>query len=200
MTTGPVGPAAERLEGFLARLGRLNVDDLAMIALPEPDPDVRVELLQRAMDAAAAAGRREELAAAPGRARDALVRSYSRRGYEPTWFGLNWGRSLSRPEDRARLIAAVEDAAVAAVVADLLSAEDVAALREPFDIASSMAGAAPSANPIVRGSTVERSIVVGISAVAIGAAVLTGAYVLGGAIVAAGLALAGRRRPAPDRD
>jgi len=165
-----------------------------MVALPEPDPDERAALLQRAVDAAHIADRREELAKAPARARDQLFKAWSRRGYEPTWFGLNWGRSLGRADDRARLVAAVEDAAVAAVVADLLSSDDVGALREPFEIATSMAGAGPSSNPIVRGSPTERAVVVVASAVAISAAVFTGAYVLGGALAAALLAVAQRRR------
>ena len=190
----PSAHIPEPLAAFLAELGRFSVDDLAMVALPEPDPDERAALLQRAVDAAHAADRREELAKAPARARDQLFRAWSRRGYEPTWFGLNWGRSLGRADDRARLVAAVEDAAVAAVVADLLSPEDVGALREPFEIATSMAGAGPSSNPIVRGSPGERAVVVVASAVAISAAVFTGAYVLGGALAAGLLAVAQRRR------
>jgi hypothetical protein len=142
MTHPGAAPPPDRLEAFLAELGRLSVDDLSVVALPEPDPDERAALLQRAVDVAHAADRREELAMAPARAREQLLRAWSRRGYEPTWFGLNWGRSLGRADDRARLVAAVEDAAVAAVMADLLSPEDAGALREPFEIAASM-GAGP---------------------------------------------------------
>jgi hypothetical protein len=184
---------SDALAAFLAELARINVDDLMMVALPEPDPDERAALLQRAVDAAHAADRRQELAVAPTRARDQLFRAWSRRGYDPTWFGLNWGRSLGRADDRARLVAAVEDAAVAAVVADLIP-DEAAALREPFDIAISMAGAAPSSNPIVRGSPGQRAAVVVASAVAINAALLTGAWVLGGALAVGILALAQRRR------
>jgi hypothetical protein len=194
MTDPRAAPLADPLQAFLAELGRFSVDDLAMVALPEPDPDERAALLQRAVDAAHAADRREELAMAPARAREQLFRAWSRRGYEPTWFGLNWGRSLGRADDRARLVAAVEDAAVAAVMADLLSPEDVGALREPFEIATSMAGAAPASNPIVRGTPTERAAVIFGSAVAISAALLTGAFVLGGVVAAGILALAQRRR------
>ena len=67
--------------------GRFSVDDLAMVALPEPDPDERAALLQRAVDAAHAADRREELAMAPARAREQLFRAWSRRGYEPSGSG-----------------------------------------------------------------------------------------------------------------
>ena len=178
-------PPADRVAAFLAELGRFSVDDLAMVALPEPDPDERAALLQRAVDAAHAADRREELAVAPARAREQLFRAWSRRGYEPTWFGLNWGRSLGRADDRARLVAAVEDAAVAAVVADLLSPDDVGALREPFEIATSMAGAAPSSNPIIRGSVPQRGFVAALLGLGIvGAVLTTGALIVGGAMAA----------------
>jgi hypothetical protein len=185
MSSPAADSAADPLEAFLAELGRLNIDDLLMIALPEPDPDERAALLQRAVDAAHAADRREELAAAPARAREQLFRAWSRRGIDPTWFGLNWGRSLGRADDRARLVAAVEDAAVAAVVADLLPVEDVAALREPFDIAASMAGAGPDTNPAVRGSARRRPIVAAAFAIGVFGALVTGAWVVAGAIVTA---------------
>jgi hypothetical protein len=191
--TDVAAPPADRIEAFLAELGRLSVDDLGMVALSESDPGERAALLQRAVDAAHSAGRRDELAAAPARAREQLFKAWSRRGYEPTWFGLNWGRSLGRADDRARLVAAVEDAAVSAVVADLVP-DEAAALREPFDIATSMAGAAPASNPIVRGSFPKRAVVVFTSVVAIAAGFLSGAFVLAGAFGAALLALAQRRR------
>jgi hypothetical protein len=139
----------DRLAPFLERLSHRNLDDLGMIALPEPDPAERAELLGRATRAAAAAGedRLAELRSIPDRVGDLAFRSYSFRGYEPSWFGLVWGRSIGRAADRARLVAAVEDAAVAEVVADLLPEDDLAALREPFELASSMVGAAPGVNP-----------------------------------------------------
>jgi len=185
MTDPAAAPSTDALAAFLAELGRYSVDDLAMVALPEPDPDERAALLQRAVDAAHAADRREELAMAPARAREQLFRAWSRRGYEPTWFGLTWGRSLGRADDRARLVAAVEDAAVAAVMADLLSPEDVGALREPFDIATSMAGAAPASNPIIRGSGPQRGFVAALLGLGIvGAVLTTGALLVGGAMAA----------------
>jgi hypothetical protein len=190
----PEPSAAARLEAYLAELGRLSVDDLSMLSLPEPDPDERARLLQAAVDAAAEAGRRETLAEAPGKARDRLFRAYAFRAYEPTWFGLNWGRSLGRADDRARLVAAVEDAAVAAVVGDLLPEDDVAALREPFEIAASMAGAAPDTNPSTRGEARRRPVVAVAFVVGLFGAIVSGAFVLVGAIMAAAALVAGRGR------
>lgn len=176
----------DRVAPFLERLSRLSLDDLAMLALPEPDAATRNELLQRALDAGVAAGRGAEAREAPARARDAIVRSFSFRGYDATWFGLNWGRSIGRATDRARLIAAVEDAAVAEVVADLLPSDDVGALREPFELVSSMAGTAPLANPRLDSKA---------GFVVVGAAWLVGALsVVGPAVIAALAGIASLRR------
>lgn len=184
----------DRLAPFLDRLSHLAIDDLAMLALSEPDADARRALLQRALDAAVAAGRGDEVRTAPGRARDAIVRAYSFRGYDATWFGLNWGRSIGRADDRARLIAAIEDGAVAEVVADLLPPDDVAELRAAFELAASMAGAAPLANPRLDAKA---------GAGVVGIAWLIGALsVVGPAVIAAlaGIASLRRRRRAMTGD
>jgi hypothetical protein len=144
--TGP-----DRLAPFLARLDRLNLDDLGVIVLPEPDGVARSVLLERALAGAARAGpdRVAELSAVPRRVREHLLRAYNVRGLEPSWFGIIWNRSLGRADDRSHLIAAIEDAAIAAVADDLLPAGDLADLREPFEVAASMTGTAPSVNPLI---------------------------------------------------
>ena len=194
ITPEEVMPPVDRTAAFLETLSRLSVDDLAVLALPEPDPDERTDMLARAITVAEEAGRLDEVRAAPGRAREVIVQGFSFRAYEPTWFGLNWGRSLGRADDRARLLAAVEDAAIAAVVADLLSEDDVAALREPFARIASMEGTAPAANPQIQGPNRRRAVVGAIFL--LGAA---GAAALGGLIAAVG-ALGPRRRPPSDSD
>jgi hypothetical protein len=184
----------DRLTAFLERIARLSVDDLVVLALPEPDPDERAALLARAEAAAQGAGRLDAFRTAPRRARDAVFRAFAARAYDPTWFGLNWGRSLGRAEDRARLIAAVEDAAVAAVVADLLPDDELAALREPFELAASMTGAGPAANPRLEGSAARRGLVA--AAFILGATVV--GTVSGGLIALAALAARHRPRAEPD--
>ena len=185
----------DRVGAFLEVLERLAVDDLAMLALPEPDPEERSALLVRAEAAAAKAGRLDELRAAPSRAREAVVQAFAFRAYEPTWFGLNWGRSLGRADDRARLVAAVEDAAVAAVVADLLPGDDVAALREPFEHVASMAGTAPAASPLIEGPRRRRALVAALFALT-----FAGAAAIGGSIAALAALGGGRHRPPSDSD
>lgn len=136
----------ERIDAFLARLERVSIDDLQVLALQPADVDERDALLDQVDAAARAAGRLDELDDAADLANEAIVRELAFRGYEPTWLGLNWGRSMARTEDRAALIQAVEDAAMAAVVADLVP-EHAAALAEPFELVASMTGTAPAVNP-----------------------------------------------------
>jgi hypothetical protein len=195
MTSAEDAPAVDRTAAFLETLSRLSVDDLAVLALPEPDPDERTALLARAITAAEEAGRLDEVRAAPGRAREIIVQAFSFRAYDPTWFGLNWGRSLGRADDRARLLAAVEDAAIAAVVADLLPEDDVAALREPFERIASMAGTAPAANPLIEGSGRRRAL-----AVALFALTAAGAAAIGGGLAWFATLGGRRRRPPSDSD
>jgi hypothetical protein len=185
---------ADELDRFLAELERLDIDDLGMIALPEPDQDARRELLGRAVAAAEAAGpeRVAVLRAAPVRARELLIDAFARRGFEPTWAGVNWGRSIGRTDDRMRLLLAAEDAAVAAVVGDLLDEDDVAALRERFDLAASMTGTAANLRFPVEGGPGARGAVTGASVVTL----LAG---IGPALIAAGVGIVallrrGRRR------
>ncbi len=144
--TGP-----DRLAPFLARLDRLSLDDLGVIVLPEPDGGARSALHERVIAAAerASPDRVAELSAVPVRIREHMLRAYNRRGLEPSWFGIIWNRSLGRADDRSHLIAAIEDAAISVAAEDLLPADDLAALREPFEVAASMTGTAPSVNPMI---------------------------------------------------
>ena len=139
----------DRLALFLQVLDRLSLDDLGMTALPEPDDAARSERFERAIAAAGRAGpdRLAELEATPGRIREHLLAGYNVLGFQPSWFGVMWARSIGRADDRAHLISAIEDAAIAAVADDLLTADDLTALREPFVLAASMRGTAPSINP-----------------------------------------------------
>ena len=139
-------PESDRVLTFLSRLDRLSVDDLIVLALAPSDPDEVDRLRERAEQAAEGAGRRDELDEAIDRAREMIITSFSFRGLEPTWFGLNWCRSIGRAEDRARLFAAIEDGARAAIVADLVP-EEAGILGDPFEIAASMRGTGPSSNP-----------------------------------------------------
>jgi hypothetical protein len=135
-----VAEASARLEAFIARLQRLDLEDLRLVALPLPDPRERAALLKNVDLVAAEAGRTALVDDARQRARDAVVTAYNRHAYDPTWAGLNWGRSLGTTRDRLGLVVAVVDAAIAAVLSDLLDEETAASLSEPFEHAAGMAG------------------------------------------------------------
>jgi hypothetical protein len=144
-------PGLDRLALFLEVVDRLNLDDLGMTALSEPDRAIRAEIFDRATQAASRAGpeRLAELHATPARIRRHMLVAYNRRGIEPSWFGLIWSRSIGRADDRAHLMLAIEDAALAAVANDLLPADDLAILREPLALIASMGATAPAVNPLI---------------------------------------------------
>ena len=176
---------ADRLAPFLDRLGRLALADLQVLSLPRPDTPERRALLERIEAVAAAQGRTLEIAEARTRIRDLLIARMNRHALEVSVAGPTWRPPWARPEDTARLVLAVEDAAVAEIVADIASPEDVAALREPFDLAASMVGTSPQPAFRLDG---RRGIVAALAAVA--------AFLLSGGVLAAGAlaGLLGRRR------
>jgi hypothetical protein len=139
-TAGGDRAAADRLNAFLDRLDHVGLEDLRLVALPVPDPEERAALLAEIDRAADEGGRGPLVDEARKRTRAAIERAYARHQYEPTWAGLNWGRSLGTTSDRLGLAIAAEDAAVAAVMDDLLDEDTTAALAEPFEHAAGMSG------------------------------------------------------------
>jgi hypothetical protein len=190
-----VDQAALRLDAFLARLDRLALEDLRLLALPLPDPAVRAAVVDEVNRAAATAGRTVLVDEARRRARDAMVMAYNRHQYDPTWAGLNWGRSLGTAKDRLGLTLAAEDAAVAAVMSDVLDEDLVESLGEGFEHAAGMSGATttPSMSltrPGAQGWLV-RIVFVAMAIAAIGVAFVTGVAQLAIGLV---VAITGSRR------
>jgi len=138
---------SEQAAAFLVRLARLSAANLGTLVLAPVDQREHDDLLHRVDAAAAAAGRLDELDEAADRAQALIIAAMARAAYQPTWFGPNWMASLGRAEDQARLIGAVEDAAIAAVVADLVP-DEAAALAQPFELIAAMAGTAPRPSAI----------------------------------------------------
>ncbi len=177
----------DRLDAFLHELDRTRLEDLEVLSLPEPDPDARTALLARVDTAAREAGvhRAAEIAEARLRVRELMFARFARLGLDVTWAGISWQSPPNRARERVKLIVAVEDAAVAAIMEDRLDPDDLDALRDGFRIASSMPGAGPSGVPDLTGSRA--------AAAPLSALVLTsGAGGIG--IVAAIAALLRRRR------
>ncbi|MBA2381315.1 MAG: hypothetical protein H0V73_04315 [Chloroflexi bacterium] len=145
--------AADRLDVFLDRLDRTGLEDLEVLTLPEPDPDLRAELLDRVDEAARSAGeqRTKQVRDARLRVREILLRRFALASLPVTWVGIGWQTRPSRTEDRMRLMTAIEDAAVAAIMEDRLDRDDLAALREGFDLAASMPGTGLTGVPDLSG-------------------------------------------------
>ena len=78
--------------------------------------------------AARQADRAVLLGEARSRARDTVLQRYAAGMLHPTWVALNWGISQGTTEDRVAIIEALEDAAAAAVVEDLVDPEVAEAL------------------------------------------------------------------------
>jgi hypothetical protein len=183
----------DRLDSFLHELDRTNLADLEVLALPEPDPELRAGLLGRVAAAAAAAGQDAvDVGGTRAGVRELMLRRLSADTYRPTWAGLNWVASPMRTDDRTRLMVAVEDAAIAALLEDCLDPDDVAALRGPFEVASSMAGSGITGVPDLSGG---RAIAAPVAAIELTA----GAGGLG-LIAALAAFLRRRRRRLEDRD
>ena len=195
----PDEAAADRLGAFLERLDRLALEDLRLLALPLPDPVVRAAVLDEVNRAAATAGRTGLVDEARRRARDAIVIAYDRHLYDPTWAGLNWGRSLGTAKDRLGLTLAAEDAAVAAVMSDVLDQDLVESLAEGFEHAAGMSGATttPSLSldrPGAQGWLV-RIVFVAMAIATIGVAFLAGIAQLAVGLI---VGVVGSRRRGPD--
>ncbi len=78
-------------------------------------------------------------------ARDRLLERWTGAAYRPTWAGgLNWGVSSGRAEDRAAVVAALEDAALAAVAEGIAPDDVVAALGGDGDAILGMATGGPA--------------------------------------------------------
>jgi len=112
--------------------------------------------------------------------------------YQPTWFGLNWGRSSGTAADRAAIALAIEDAALAAVVRDVVDPATYDELTEPASFIAAMHPARAAdgqpqgrwARPIAYGLVLATILGLGAYATDVGSLVVAIPLVLGAAIVA----------------
>ena len=83
----------------------------------------------RATEAAVAAGRGALLDEATAAVREAVLEIFSRSGFSGTWALTDMAVSVTRAEDRVAAAAAIEEAAMAAIVEDIVDAETTDILR-----------------------------------------------------------------------
>ena len=68
------------------------------------------------------------LEAARATVQEWLIRVFNEHQYQPTMFGLNWGRSLGTVDDRAEIARTLREAVTALIVWDLAADRDRAEL------------------------------------------------------------------------
>lgn len=184
--------ARSRVEALLEQMTRV---ELQVVVVSPPD-ETRLAAEDHARDAALVAGRDTLLRDAVAAARDATIRLFARGGFSGTWAATDMAVSVVRASDRVAAAAAVEEAAIAAVVEDLVDDETLEILRSTWDDLVSLrripapgslsAFAAPVAVTL-RGPL--QVAIVGASAIALVVGALALGSVPGAIVAAAGIAL-----------
>jgi len=125
MTDPGADAARARVAALLEQMTRV---ELQVIVVSPPD-ETRLAAEDRARDAALLAGRDALLRDADRAAREATIRLFARGGYSGTWALADWSISVASADDRAAAAAAYGEAAMAAVVEDLVDDETLQILR-----------------------------------------------------------------------
>lgn len=185
-----------RVERFLDELDHLGIEDVGLVSLPLDGAAERAPAREAAAAASVTAGLGPLLDETREKARTRVIRMYDRNMYQPTWAGLNWGRSLGTVQDRVAVAAAVEDAAIGTVAADVALADDVETLVEPMRLLTAMhPDEAPRSQFAGTRWTARAGAVLFLSFVATTVAVLglyfgaVGWVIAGGIVIAAGIAI-----------
>ena len=121
--------ARARVAALLERASRIP---LQVLVVAPPD-DERLAARDRARTAAIVAGRGPLLDEAVSAARDQTMRAFARSGFSGTWAFTDMAMSVTRASDRVAAASALEEAATAAVVDDLVDQDTLAILRSATD-------------------------------------------------------------------
>jgi hypothetical protein len=128
--------ARARLVDLFERSERV---ELQVVVVAPPD-DERLAARDHARTAAIVAGRHALLDEAMTGARRATLDAYARSGFSGTWAFTDMAMSIATSDDRLAAAAAFEEAAMAAVVEDLVDADTLEVLRSTADRLASMTG------------------------------------------------------------
>jgi hypothetical protein len=126
--------ARERVREVLEGVTRIN---LGVVVVAPPDA-TRMAARDVARTAASVAGRGPLLREAQTAAREVVLESFARSGFSGTWALTEMSMSVAGPTDRMAAAAAFEEAAMAAVVEDLVDPETLAFLRSTSDELASL--------------------------------------------------------------
>jgi hypothetical protein len=128
--------ARARVASLLDELSRIQ---LQVVVVGRPDA-TRQAARDRACDAAITAGRGDLLQEAITTVRDVVLKTFARAGFSGTWAATDMAVSVVRAEDRVAAAAAFEEAAMAAIVEDLVDEDTVDVLRSASAGLRGMAG------------------------------------------------------------
>ncbi len=120
-----VDEARARVAALLDSLARI---DLQVVVVAMPD-QIRKTARDQATEAAIIAGRGPLLYESTAEIRDVVIRLFARSGFTGTWAVTEMSVSVARARDRVAAAAAFEEAAMAAVVEDLVDAKTLEVLR-----------------------------------------------------------------------
>jgi hypothetical protein len=118
-----VEAAVGRVDRFLVEVSKLPTERLRFFAIAPADADLHRRVVDDVEAAAIGRGLREPLSEILADVNDWVLRRYADRGYDPTFIGLNWGRSPGTAQDRAIVAGSLREAVTAIVLAQVIPAE-----------------------------------------------------------------------------
>jgi hypothetical protein len=132
--------ARARVDALLDRLARVDLQ----IAVVAPPDATRLEARDHAKAAAIAHGRLTLFDEASAAARETVMRGFARSGFSGTWAFTEMAMSTATSRDRVSAVAAFEEAAMAAVVEDVVDEETVDVLRSTSNELGLLTGIVPA--------------------------------------------------------
>jgi hypothetical protein len=123
--TGAAAAARKRVADLLEQLNRV---ELQVVVVAPPDA-TRMAARDRARAAASVAGRSPLVSEATAAAREIALNAFARAGFSGTWAATDMAVSVATAGDRVAAASAFEEAALGAVVEDLVDDETLGILR-----------------------------------------------------------------------
>lgn len=118
-----VHAARARVDRFLIEVSKLPTERLRLFAVVPADADRHRQIVDDVEAAAMGHGFWDSLAEILADTNDWVLRRYADRGYDPTFIGLNWGRSPGTAGDRAVVAGSLREAVAALFLAPIIPDE-----------------------------------------------------------------------------
>jgi hypothetical protein len=115
-----VDAARARVDRFLIEASKLPAERLRLFAIVPADRELHRRIVDEVEARAVGQGLWEPLSEILFAVNDWVLRRYAARGYDPTFIGLNWGRSPGTAEDRAVVAGSLREAVAATFLAPFI--------------------------------------------------------------------------------